>query len=293
LDGGTLFELHDNDLVRLTDCSITVSNPTLRDEVYAFDVITDPNKMPRRGDEPRDEFPHVWLELNNVVMRGQMTMLHMDYAAKLWLDWDNGLLAVTQRMIDTAGARLEPAAAAGPIRLKLWRVTAHAPEGLFLMRVGVSGAYPVPVDRLAHECVFLVDPEVPHYDFRGLSSLAISTPLRLQGASNAYVTNVSLSDPMLRLLTSDEQLEVTLMDDILTATPSWAMDKSPRWSVDWQQDPLAEAPANQRSPLDYRQRDESPLGFDEKALPILPESIETKGNSVRAASRSTITREER
>ncbi len=293
LDGGTLFELHDNDLVRLTDCSITVNNPTLRDEVYAFDVITDPNKLPRRTDDSQDEFPHVWLELNNVVIRGQMTMLHMDYAAKLWLDWDNGLLAVTQRMIDTAGARLEPAAAAGPIRLKLWRVTAHAPEGLFLMRVGVSGAYPVPVDRLAHECVFLVNPGIPHYDFRGLSSLAGLMPLRLQGASNAYVTDVSLSDPMLRLLTSDEQLELTLMDDILTATPPWAMDKSPRWSVNWQQIPLTEAPANQRSPVDYRQRDESPLGFDEKALPSLPDSSETSSESVRSASRSKIDREDR
>ena len=54
--GGTLFELNENDLVRFTDCSITVSNPTLRDEVYAFELITDPGRMPPRdrGDrEPR------------------------------------------------------------------------------------------------------------------------------------------------------------------------------------------------------------------------------------------------
>ena len=44
-----LFELSDNRLVRLTDCSITVSNPTFRDEVYAFDVRTDPSQLPRNG----------------------------------------------------------------------------------------------------------------------------------------------------------------------------------------------------------------------------------------------------
>jgi serine/threonine-protein kinase len=290
LDGGTLFELHHNDLVRFTDCTITVSNPTLRDEVYAFDVITDPNKLPRRDAEVRDQFPHVWLELNNVIVRGQMTMLHMDYAAKLWLDWDNGLLAVTQRMIDTAGARLEPVAAAGPIRLKLWRITAHAPEGIFLMRVGVSGAYPVPVDRLAHECVFLIDPGNPHYDFRGLATLSGLTPLRLQGASNAYVTDTALSDPMLRMLTADDQRESTLMEDLLSASLPWAMDKSPRWTVDWQEEPLTDAPVSQRAPADYRQRDESPLGFDEKALPSLPDSSETDPESVRSASRSTSNR---
>ncbi len=104
IDGGTLFELSDNRLVRMTDCSITVSNPTLRDEVYAFDVVTDPAKLPRERREMVESFPLVWVELNNVVIRGQMSMLHMDYAAKLWLFWDNGLLAVNQYMIDTAGA---------------------------------------------------------------------------------------------------------------------------------------------------------------------------------------------
>ncbi len=93
---------------------------------------------------------------------------------------------------------------------------------------------------------------------------------------------------MLRLLTADEQLDATLMDDILTSTPPWALDKSPRWAVNWQQIPLTDAPASQRSPADYRQRDESPLGFDEKALPILPDSSETGGSSVRSAARSAV-----
>jgi len=83
------------------------------------------------------------------------------------------------------------------------------------------------------------------------------------------------------------------MDEILTATPAWAMDKSPRWAVNWLQVPLTDAPSSQRSPVDYRQRDESPLGFDEKALPTLPDSSETSGVSVRSATRSAIIREER
>lgn len=292
LDGGTLFELNENDLVRFTDCSITVSNPTLRDEVYAFELITDPGRMPLRDRGDREDFPPVWLELNNVVVRGQITMLHMDYAAKLALEWDNGLLAVSERMIDTAGARVEPAEAAGPIRLKFWRVTAHAPEGIFRMRVGVSGAFPVSVDRLAHECVFLVDPGVPHYEFRGLDSISGTAPLRLQGASNAYVTDISLSDPMLQVISSEGRMAQTLMDEILTATPSWAMDKSPRWTVDWQRVPLTTRPVSQRDPQDYRQRDESPLGFDEKSLPSLPESTETNDLTDRSADESSADREQ-
>ena len=271
IDGGTLFELNDNRRVRLTDCSITVNNPTLRNEVYAFDVITDPEKLPLERRVDTSDFPLVWIELNNVVVRGQMTMLHMDYAAKLLLDWDNGLLAVTDHMIDTAGARMEPPEAAGSISLKLWRVTAHASKGIARMRLGVSGAYPVSIDRLAYESVFVVDPESPHFEYSGLPSLDEGESLlQLRGGSNVYVVEPTLIDPMLRLEPYSGQAAVTRMSDILTSTPDWAVEKSPRWSVNWANNPLLQAPVSQRIPADYRQSDPSPLGFTEESLPILP-----------------------
>ena len=45
LNGGCLFEVNPNELVRFTDCSITVNNRLFTDEVYAFDVITDPSAL--------------------------------------------------------------------------------------------------------------------------------------------------------------------------------------------------------------------------------------------------------
>ena len=295
IDGGTLFELNENRLVRLTDCSITVSNPTLRQEVYAFDVITDPDKQPVDQQRDAGDFPLVWLELNNVVVRGQMTMIHMDYAAKLLLDWDNGLLAITEHMIDTAGALEQPPSAAGSILLKLWRVTAHAPKGIARMRVGVSGAYPVPIDRLAHESVFVVEPPSPHFEFTGLpDSAAGSQMLQLRGGSNAYVVEPTLSDPMLSVEMYGGGGEVTRMNDILTSTPDWAVEKSPRWSVNWVNVPLPDSPASQRLPADYRQNDPSPLGFSEESLPILPApgNAELEATSMRAALRNGEKREE-
>ncbi|MGI9472036.1 MAG: serine/threonine-protein kinase [Rubripirellula sp.] len=295
IDGGTLFELNDNRLVRLTDCSITVSNPTLREEVYAFDVITDPDKLSSERLREANDFPLVWLELNNVVVRGQMTMLHMDYAAKLLLDWDNGLLAITDHMIDTAGALEEPPSAAGSILLKLWRVTAHAPKGIARMRLGVSGAYSVPIDRLAYESVFVVDPASPHFEFTGLPTLDESNPLlQLRGGSNAYVVEPTLNDPMLSLEPYSGEPEVTRMNDILTSTPDWAVEKSPRWSVNWINNPLPSTPASQRLPADYRQNDPSPLGFSEESLPILPSpgNADLEASSMRAALRKQGNREE-
>ncbi|MEM8667559.1 MAG: serine/threonine-protein kinase [Planctomycetota bacterium] len=267
-EGGAMFEVHDNQLVRLTDCTVTVNNPTLNDEVFAFEVITDPDMLSPDRETEVEDFPKVWLELNNVVIRGQMTMLQMDYAAKLMLFWDNGLLAVTERMIDTAGARVEPPADAEPILLSLTYVTIHAPLGVMRSRVGVSGSYVVPVDRSARKSVFWVDPSIPHFEFLGIPTLEPAAPLlNLRGASNAYDVEPTLADPMLRLFAADGEMSVTRMNDLVVGTPEWADDLRPSWEVDWQTEELAEIPANLRTPEDYLQDDLSPSGFDGSSLP--------------------------
>jgi serine/threonine-protein kinase len=280
LDGGCLFELNSNELVRFTDCSITVSNPSAIDEVFAFDVITDSDAMTSLNLESEDKLPLVWLELNNAIVRGQMTMLHMDFATKLWLDWDNGLLAVTDRMIDTSGALYPNQSGSDPIRMKLWRVTANARKGIFLMRVGVSGAYPVEIERLAHECVFWVDSALPHFDLRGMPVDSVGTSLKFQGASNVYLTDSAESDIMLRITAPPDFRQVVTMSQIANREVSWAADKSPRWKITWEDGNIQEIPFDQRVPSNYRILDSNPLGFDEKALPALPENIDFDGNAV-------------
>ena len=282
LDGGCLFELNPNELVRFTDCSITVNNSAFIDEVYAFDVISDPNATRNRDFQPTEKLPLVWLEFNNAIVRGQMTMLHMDFATRLWLDWDNGLLAVTDRMIDTAGALYPTEPGSEPIRMKFWRVTVHARKGICLMRVGVSGAYPVEIERLAHECIFWVEPGIPHFDLRGQSVTSVLTPLKLQGASNAYITDSGKSDPMLRILTSPDVRRVVSMAEIANREAIWAADKSPRWKVDWEFEGIEAIPFDQRSPANYRLIDFNQLGFDEEALPPMPGKVDFDGNATSA-----------
>ena len=282
LDGGCLFELNPNELVRFTDCSITVNNSAYINEVYAFEVISDPNAVRSTDYQTEEKLPLVWLELNNAIVRGQMTMLHMDYATRLWLDWDNGLLAVSERMIDTAGALYPTEPGSEPIRMKFWRVTAHARKGICLMRVGVSGAYPVEIERLAHESVFWVDTGVPHFDLRGQSLSSVATPLKLQGASNAYITDAGKSDPMLRVLTSPDVRQVVSMAEIANRDAVWAADKSPRWNVDWEFEGLETIEFDQRSPANYRLIDSNSFGFDEKALPSLPGKVDFDGNNAPA-----------
>lgn len=315
IDGGTLFELNENHFVEFTDCSITVSNPSLRDEVYAFDVITDQGLLRRRSVDLSEveAFPLVRLKLNNVSVRGQMTMLHMDYATRLMLSWENGLLAITQNMVDTAGARQQPTDESEKITLSLTRVTAHAPEGIVRMRVGVSGAFPLVIDRTAFNSVFVVNPETPHFEFAGLRSLEKLQPLlRLQGASNAYMVEPTLADPMLILSTFDGDIDSTRMSDLASLPPVWAQEDASAWSVQWSAPRLSTAPASQRIPADYRQDGESPPGFDEKYLPNvrvqestrlpensaafdrsrLPDTADERVPTIRSALKNSVIREE-
>lgn len=277
VDGGAMFRMEPSGIVRLNDCSVTVDNAARREGIFAFDVITDPESQDRGRREP-DAFlpdrglPLVAIELDRVVVRGEISMISMDYAAELQLRWRNGLLAVSRRLLDTAGALERPAEAAGPIQLSLEKVTARTPLGLARMRLGMSGAYPIAIDRDAVKCVFVVNEGVPHFTFEGLSDEdAERQLLHARGESNAYDASPSLVDPFLVTLTRDGDSRTVRLIDLLTDSgrqPGWWDERSPRWTVRWTKIELPNVAPSQLMPSDFRQDGILIGGFDEDDLPM-------------------------
>ncbi|TWT74200.1 serine/threonine-protein kinase [Allorhodopirellula solitaria] len=279
-DGGAMIAMNDNRRVRLTDCSITIDNPSRREDIHAFSVITDPESVPateprpsRASSERVESMPLVSLELYNVIIRGQISMLRMDVAAELQLLWENGLLAVSGRMIETGGSIFPPQPKSGSIRLSLQRLTADIPRGLLQMRLGVSAPYPVSIERQAEESVFVIDRGVPQVEISGISREDRDQSwLRIRGASNAYETDTTLSDPLLLLRDETGQTATTTMNALadIANSPNWADDQTPRWVVRWSE-PLPESiPVSQLIPADFRQDGSLFAGFREKNLPNLP-----------------------
>lgn len=279
-DGGAMIAMNENRRVRLTDSSITIDNPSLRDDVHAFSVVTDPESTPpsdgssgRSSNGLAGSLPLVSLELYNVIIRGQISMLRMDVAAELQLLWENGLLAVSRRMIETGGSIYRPQLKSGSIRLSLQRLTAYIPRGLLLMRLGVSTPYPVSIERQAEESVFVIDRGVPQIEITGISREDRDLPwLRIRGASNAYETDTTLSDPLLLVRDETGQTATTTMNALadVANSPSWADDETPRWVVRWSE-PLPDAiPVSHLIPADFRQDGSLFAGFREKSLPKLP-----------------------
>ncbi|MFG0268267.1 MAG: protein kinase [Rhodopirellula sp. JB055] len=279
-DGGALFAINDNRRVRLRDCTVTIDNASRRDDVQAFSVVTDPERLPYDRVESgavadtSGTLPLVSIELSNVIVRGQITMLRMDVAAELQLLWENGLLAVSRRMIEMGGALQPPHPSSGSVRLSLEQLTAITPKGLLQMRMGVSSPYPVEIERRAEECVFVVDTGIPHIELTGIPRVDRDEIwVRLRGSGNAYDTDTALDDPMLLIRDELGQTRVTTMSDILEILedpPPWMNERPPRWTVRWTEQLPESTPSSQWSPMDFRQDGSVVGGFQERSLPRMP-----------------------
>jgi len=278
--GGALMSVQDNRLVRMTDCSLTIVNPAKVDGVYAFDVATTtlPSTTPSRETVSIADIqalPLVAIELNNVVVRGQMTMIHMDQAVELQIQWDNGLLAISERMIDMKGAAIPLNAASGAIQLSLTRLTAWIPQGLVRLRLGVDRPYPIPIDREARSCVFVVDEGTPHVEISGLDSFDnADSLLKLRGEANAYDVDPTLTDPFLLLSDNEGQILITRMDELKMNLLPWSDEKSPRWFVRWASPGFAGsasvAAVDQMTVDDFSQYGTVLSGFNAELLPQIP-----------------------
>ncbi|WP_047813264.1 serine/threonine-protein kinase [Rhodopirellula islandica] len=279
-DGGAMFAINDNRRVRLRDCTVTIDNASRRDDVQAFSVVTDPERLPYDRVESgavadtSGALPLVSIELSNVIVRGQITMLRMDVAAELQLLWENGLLAVSRRMIEMGGALQPPHPSSGSVRLSLEQLTAITPKGLLQMRMGVSAPYPIEIERRAEECVFVVDTGIPHIELTGIPRVDRDEIwVRLRGSGNAYDTDTRLDDPMLLIRDELGQTRVTTMSDILEILedpPPWMNERPPRWTVRWTERLPESTPSSRWSPRNFRQDGSVVGGFQERSLPRMP-----------------------
>ncbi len=296
-NGGSVLATNENRLIRIIDSSITVRNHAEIGRVYALEVITDQETETLEPEVSRPEtlgleaqgsdtlstessedntLPVVTIQMDNVIVRGQMTMIHMDYAAALQLQWDNGLLAISQRMIQTNGAKREPpSTAVSPIQLRLSELTAEMPQGMIQMRLDKEGKFPVRVDRKASECIFVVDAERPHVDIVGITSTENDPPiLTLRGDSNVYdiksdQPQSSTARDILLLTDTYGQTATTRLADLSSPQDVWPDEKSVGWNAFWASNRSNETTQDRLIAADFRQYGAILRGFNEKQLPIL------------------------
>lgn len=314
IDGGALIAVSDNRLVRLTDCTITIENLTQREEVYAFEITSvgpgrvDANLTPqdplslRIGNDsaglgreiesppgtirpplaPRTPVPPlVAIELNHVAIRGEVTMVNVVDPVQLQLRWDNGLLAVSRRMLEIAGVNVPQSAAGNQIQLVLNRVTASTGEGLVRTRLGPSGVYPMAIDRDSRNGVFRSSPDAALIEFSGLESIYENHDqlVNMRGEDNAYDYQPEFDWPLLSISGAGKREVYWMSQMISSQRPGWLTERSTRWVVRWSQPIDNTLPASRSRASHFFQDGTVVAGFDRNRLPDFPvESTENLSN---------------
>jgi hypothetical protein len=313
IDGGALFSVSDNRLVRLTDCTITVENLTQRDEVFVFEITTpsggppdigltaqDPLSLILEGDatgldsvtetspSPRVPVPPlVAIEMSHVAVRGEMTLVNVVDPVQLQLRWDNGFLATSRRMLEVAGVNVPPSAAGNQIQLLLNRVTVWTGEGLVRTRLGPSGVYPMLIDRDSRNGVYRSSTNAPHIEFSGLDP-AYENPeqlVNLRGEDNAYDYQPESDWPLLLSTSGGGQRQIYWMSQMISSQrPAWLGERSTRWVVRWSE-PIDGTKAVSRMRASQFYQDGTVVsGFDRTRLPDFPadpvENSESPGEPI-------------
>ncbi|OYP33063.1 hypothetical protein CGZ80_19315 [Rhodopirellula sp. MGV] len=274
VDGGAMFVVNDNRLTEFENCSFTLVNKAIHDGVCFFQVKTPTPAAiaPLATDSVDGTLPLVAFVFDNTIVRGEADFIKMDRAAALQLVWNNGLLAISGRMIDTAGAVVPPnSLISSSIQLSFSNITAEIPRGLLRMRLGPNGEYPVAIEREANQCVFLVDEGQPHFEIIGVPSLANEQNLlRLRGEDNVYVGAPTLTDPILYIADVGGNTAMYLMSELPAGNLPWISETGPRWSVRWSNVRPTTQTFHRLTPASYRQDGAIFFGFRELDLPNVP-----------------------
>ena len=169
-----LFETRRAELLEFSQCSFTIRNASLdgttfHPDVAFFDVKGSPGGA-RPSTEPADDSP-VTIEREKCVARGEATFLRDNELQPLRLNWNNGLLATSERLLEAEGGSTEPRQSGGYLRLDLRHVTAMLQRGLALLTNSQDAPYQLPVEIHTDDCILATLSDPPLIEQRGSSDI--------------------------------------------------------------------------------------------------------------------------
>ncbi|WP_202617448.1 serine/threonine-protein kinase [Roseimaritima sediminicola] len=270
--GGALFRVSANRGVHLEQCVLTIENTALRDPINAFHISLPLPLDAGDSDAATSSGPPlVAIDMQDVIARGQMTLIRMDAAGQLQLRWENGLLAVSQRLLETGGALSKPPAGRTQLKLLLRDVTASLPLGLAAENLGPSGAVPVVINRDCTNCAFTTTMGSAHIEINGVNDLNDGPLILLAGSGNHYDSGTGTSDRMVSIRDmQDDSVLYRLSDLAGNNPPAWMKEQAPQSVINWtQSSPADQAPVHLLRPSDFQQDGTVVPGFDDAELPKL------------------------
>lgn len=249
-----LLALEQADSLRLERCVLTLRNAGIGQAAYhagaAFLSLVAPAGAPSIMHDLQPEEEHAAnVQLQNCIVRGEGTFLRDESRQGVHLAWDNGWLAVSDRLLVAGGAM--QSRQGGPIDLDLRHVTAITRGGLALIDDDQMPMNLMPVEIKSADCVFatpalsgapLVEQHTtdPANDYRGR--------LNWNGDRTWYQG----FDVFWRVVDSTSGDPLQLSFSQWLAAWGEAHESLAHWgSVRWRTPPAADVPFAMQGPADY------------------------------------------
>lgn len=262
-DGWSLFHLNQVDSLRMSNCTLTVSNPFL--SRAAFFSIQGPRETGIESSAASGKAvktPKMVLE--NCLARGQASLVRSLEGLPFWLTWRQGFLATTDYLIEAGG--LSPLAVDDVMRVTMSNVTAAVNRGMVRLELREAGPALPELALDCNNCVFVHPREVPLVEYRGaIDSKRAVELFEIDGRDNFYdFTEIRwrIHGPEgVRDFSWEEQDE------------SWYREKRAERGLRWRNPLPTDRDVSLRTPRDYLldSNESQVAGFNLEQLPAFPE----------------------
>ncbi len=265
----------------LEQCVITLNDPLQRNLLSAIEVTQDSNPLSVSGSisdgsmidpvtglvtpgSPREADP-LQIRAEDVIIRGEGDWLWMPDAQRAEFRFDNGLIALSGRLLVLGGTSRREARPL-TVRLFMDRITCVARGGLAVIDTSSSQQQPICLVRQAAGCSFAVGTATPlvRYILEDEQPLPMAELLQFRGEDNAYDQSIEWVSELMTTGNTTERYSLG------NATSDWFQDRALETTVRWVNLSSAVPPLSRHTPENYLQRGSMFIpGFQASRLPRL------------------------
>ncbi len=253
-DDWAMVEIQGNQTVRLDGCTLTIRNASndqsaYHPEVAFFLTKAAPGADLAMGGANSAETPATSIGLTDCVVRGEADFLRCLDCQPVHLDWKNGLLTTTERLLLLSGGQKTPSST-DALRIYLWHLTAVVQHGLCRMIGSELNPHLLRLHIKCEDSILVGSSDAVLIEQVGMDKTAEFYQLVAWHDARNFYENFNVFG---RICGVDHQ-PLTEPMDFEDWQGYWGDDDEEPSKVDeieWRQPPSADRPLHTHTPLDY------------------------------------------